>query len=90
MLAKGVSDVFHLKKKGRLETGYDADFTLIDLYNSYKIKTSDMHSKGKYTPFNGITFDSVIDKVFLRGEMLLDSGNLINTKLQGKLQTIIS
>ena len=90
MLSRGISDVFHLKKKGRLETGYDADFTLIDLYNSYKVKTSDMHSKGKYTPFDGITFDSVIDKVFLRGEMLLDNGNFINTKHQGKLQTIIS
>ncbi|MBL7127779.1 MAG: allantoinase AllB [Ignavibacteria bacterium] len=89
LLSRGVSDVFHLKKIGRLETGYDADFTLLNLYNPYKVKASEMHSKGKYTPFEGIIFDSVIDKVFLRGEMLLDRENLVNSKVQGKLQTII-
>jgi len=87
MLSNGITDVFHLKRKAKLKSGYDADFTLIDLYNSYKIRTSDMYSKGKYTPFDGITLNAVIDRVFLRGKMLLENGNLLNSELEGKLQT---
>lgn len=89
LLSEGVSDVFGLKNKGRLVNGYDADFTLIDLHKSQQIKALDMYSKGKYTPFESVTFNSVIDKVFLRGDLLLDEGKLINEEMQGKLQTII-
>ncbi len=31
-----------------------------------------MHSKGKYTPFEGITFNAVVKKTFLRGEIIMN------------------
>ena len=89
LLTEGISDVFRLNNKGKLVNGFDADFTLIDLYERQKVKALDMHSKGKYTPFEDVTFNSVIDKVFLRGELLLNEGKFVNGELKGKLQTII-
>jgi allantoinase len=89
LLTEGVSEIFRLNKKGKLVNGLDADFTLLNLYKRLKIKVLDMYSKGKYTPFEDVTFNSVIDKVFLRGELLLDKGKLVNGELEGKLQKII-
>ncbi len=31
-----------------------------------------MHSKGKYTPFEGVTFNAVVEKTFLRGELIMN------------------
>ena len=31
-----------------------------------------MHSKGKYTPFEGNIFNSVVKKTFLRGELIMN------------------
>jgi len=89
LLSEGVSKVFQLNNKGELVNRLDADFTLINLHKRQEIKALDMFSKGKYTPFENVTFNSVIDKVFLRGELLLDDGKLVNRELKGKLQTTI-
>ena len=89
LLSEGVSEIFQLNNKGKLAKGLDADFTLMNLYKRLRIKALDMYSKGKYTPFEDVTFNSVIDKVFLRGELLLDEGKLVNGELKGKLQKII-
>ena len=38
-----------------------------------------MHSKGKYTPFNGHQFDCVIEKTILRGNVIMNkSGDTDN------------
>jgi allantoinase len=53
--------------KGRLEPGKDADMALLDLWNDQVVNSREMHSKGKYTPFEGVTFNAKVEIVFLRG-----------------------
>ncbi len=44
-----------------------------------------MHSKGKYTPFEGVTFNAVVEKTFLRGELIMNkSGKIEQTIGYGK------
>ncbi len=72
LLSSNVADYFNLKNKGYLKEGHDADFSLIDLWDNQVINSGGMHSKGRYTPFEGITFNSVVEKTFLRGEIIMN------------------
>ncbi len=60
-------------KKGSLQIGTDADFTIIDLNKTYLVDESKLHSKGKYSPFNKTEFSCSIDKTIVRGKIVFDS-----------------
>ena len=61
-----------MPNKGYIKEGYDADFALVNPWNTQVVSSADMHSKGKYTPFEGITFNTVVEKTFLRGEIIMN------------------
>ena len=81
LLSTNVADYFYLKDKGYIKEGYDADFALINLWDKQVIKSTNMHSKGKYTPFEGITFNSVVEKTFLRGELIVNNSGETEQKI---------
>jgi dihydroorotase len=57
--------------KGRFQTGYDADFIVVDLKNVCKIKSESLHSKCGWTPFEG--WPAIFhENVFIRGEKLIE------------------
>ena len=68
LLSTNVADFFGIKTKGKLAQGFDADITLVDLWNSKTVRASEMHSKGKYTPFNGMRLNAVIKSSFIFGK----------------------
>ena len=72
LLSSNVADYFNLKNKGYIKKEFDADFALINLWDKQIINSKEMHSKGKYTPFEGITFQSVVEKTVLRGETIMN------------------
>ena len=59
-------------KKGKIVEGYDADFALINLWEKEIVKSQNMHSKGKYTPFEGTEFSCKVEKTILRGKVIMD------------------
>lgn len=73
LLSSNVADYFNLEDKGYVKEGYDADFALINLWDKKVISSKEMHSKGKYTPFEGVTFNAVVEKTFLRGNLIMNS-----------------
>jgi allantoinase len=75
LLITNPADFFGLTHKGKLEFEKDADITLVNPWKSEIVKSDDMHSKGKYTPFEGITFNAVIEKTILRGKVIYDRKN---------------
>ena len=71
LLSTNVADYFKLSdRKGRLHPDKDADFALIDLWNSQIVRAEKMHSKGKYTPFDGLEFNAAVNSTFVRGKMV--------------------
>jgi allantoinase len=68
LLSTNVATYFGIKSKGKIEIGCDADFTLIDIWNSKTVRASEMHSKGKYTPFEGVRFNAVVKESFVLGK----------------------
>ncbi len=75
LLSVNVIQYFGIKNKGKLELGYDADIALIDLWNGEKITSENMHTKFKFTPFQGRTFNAIVEKTFLRGKIIADRKN---------------
>ena len=72
LLSTNAAKFFNLADKGELSENKDSDFTLIDLWNSQVISADNMHSKGKYTPFDGVTFNAVVKNTYLRGEEIMN------------------
>ncbi|MDP4116854.1 MAG: amidohydrolase family protein, partial [Bacteroidota bacterium] len=54
LLASNTAAFFKLDEKGVIKNGYDADFSIINLWDSQIVKSKNMHSKGKYTPFENV------------------------------------
>lgn len=79
-LAGNQADFFNLKTKGKIEKSFDADFCLINLWESEVVQSTNMHSKGKYTPFEGLKLNSIVEKTFLRGELIMDRNTKYFTK----------
>ena len=82
LLSTNIAEFFSLAPaKGRISTGCDADFALINLWDSQVVRSENMHSKGKYTPFDGVKFDAVVEATFLRGKMILNRNGESEVKL---------
>lgn len=75
LLSTNAAKFFDLTDKGELSEKKASDFTLIDLWNSQVISAENMHSKGKYTPFEGVTFNAVVKNTYLRGEEIMNRDN---------------
>lgn len=75
LLSTNAAEFFNLRKKGKLEVGGDAEFALINLWTTETIKSKNMHSKGKYTPFENVIFNARVEKTFLRGMLVMDRKN---------------
>jgi len=70
--------------KGSLKIDTDADFTVVNLTEENIIDPDNLHSKGKYTPFEGRKFNTKIEKTFCRGNLLIDKNKFLGKKGIGK------
>jgi allantoinase len=73
LLSSNAAEMFNITYKGKIEKTFDADFVLIDPWKSSIIKSDEMLSKGKYTPFNGLKLNCKIESVYLRGTQLYNN-----------------
>ena len=80
-LLDNAANYFNLLNKGEIKENYDADIALINLWDREKIYSENMHSKGKYTPFEGMTFDCRVDKTILRGNVIMDREGSVEKKI---------
>ncbi len=58
-------DVGH--RKGLLEAGFDADFSVIDERSSWTVRAEDLHNKNRYTPLEGMSLEGRIQETWVRG-----------------------
>ena len=80
LLSSNAARIFGLKEKGFLKEGFDADIILADMRTTELFTASAMHSKGKYTPFEGVRFGASVRKTFLRGNLIIDKNSAsVNT-----------
>ncbi len=89
LLSTNIAEYFNIPGKGYLKPGYYADLCLIDLWNTQLVKSANMKSKGKYTPFEGATFNAVVNQTYLRGEKIFDLNESVTDNYNyGKFITV--
>jgi allantoinase len=64
-------------RKGRLEPGADADFTLVDPQATTVVDASRLHSKEPQSPWQGRRLRGAVDRTILRGEVIARRGELV-------------
>ncbi len=76
-MAEKPAEIFHMRRKGFLRKGKDADITLVDMKAKHKIDSEKLHTKAKYSPFDGFECKGKPEKVIVSGEVIMDSGQII-------------
>ncbi|MEM4363070.1 MAG: allantoinase AllB [Candidatus Caldarchaeum sp.] len=68
-------------RKGAIMPGSDADFVIIDPREKSRIAASKLHSKQKFTPFDGYELSMKIRYTILRGEVIAADGEPTGKKI---------
>lgn len=82
-LSKKPAEIFGIfPKKGDIQIGADADIIIVA--NKPKtITKNNRHSSADYTVYEGFKVDYSVEKVFQRGNLLVENGKFIGNKGQG-------
>jgi len=70
--------VFGVKNKGRIEVGFDADFTVVDMKKTRTIENSWIASRCGWTPFDGMKVQGWPTHTILLGEVVMENDTVVS------------
>jgi dihydroorotase len=73
----GPARIFNISRKGRIATGYDADFTIVDMKRRETITDEWVASRAGWTPYNGVSVIGWPVSTILRGNTVMWQGELV-------------
>jgi dihydroorotase len=79
-MCHNVADLFRVEKRGYVREGYYADLVLVNLNKQQTVSKENILYKCGWSPFEGYTFDSSIEKTFVNGHLVFDNGKLDESK----------
>ncbi|MDX6614480.1 MAG: allantoinase [Blastocatellia bacterium] len=62
------------ERKGRIVSGYDADFVIWNPHEEFVVKADTLQHRHKLTPYDGERLNGVVQTTFLRGQKIYDRG----------------
>jgi dihydroorotase len=77
LMATSPAEIFAMKRVGSLTEGNQADLTVVDLTEKFKVDSATFHSKAKYSPFDGWPVQGKAVKTFVRGQLIMDEGEIV-------------
>ncbi|MFN0204017.1 MAG: dihydroorotase [Bacteroidia bacterium] len=66
---------FEVSKRGFIREGYFADLVLIKMDTPWTVTKNNLLYKCQWSPFDGLTFNAQVNKTFVNGNCVYDSGN---------------
>jgi dihydroorotase len=66
-----------VKNKGRIQVGYDADFTIVDLKKQVTIENKWIVSKCKWTPYDGMKVTGWPVAAILKGKVAMENDEIL-------------
>jgi dihydroorotase len=77
LTSHGPGRIFGIAGKGRIATGYDADFTVVDLKQSGRITNQWMESRAGWTPYDGLEVTGWPKGTIVRGRRVMWEGEIL-------------
>ncbi len=77
LTSSGTERVFGIKGKGRIDVGYDGDFTVIDLRAERTITNDWIASKSGWTPYDGMKVTGWPKATIVRGNIVMREDELV-------------
>lgn len=77
MTAEAPARYFGIPGKGKIATGYDADFALVDLGKSFVLEERDLHQRHPLSPYTGSGFRGRVERTILRGQTIFQQGRIM-------------
>ncbi len=71
------ADLFRIKQRGYIRTGYHADLVLVDLNKKWEVSTNNILYKCKWSPFEGTVFNSSVIYTIVNGEVVFNEGRIL-------------
>ena len=68
------------QRKGLISIGRDADLVIWNPDREFRVESSLIHHRHKLTPYAGEILHGVVEKTFLRGQMVYDDGDFAEPK----------
>jgi len=85
-MCHNVADLFRIEKRGYIREGYYADLALVNLNKDETVDKSNILYKCGWSPFEGYTFNSAIEKTFVNGHLVYDHGKFDESQKGARLQ----
>jgi dihydroorotase len=80
-----VADLFRIDKRGYVREGYFADLVLVNLNKPTEVTKQNILYKCGWSPFEGHSFKSSIEKTFVSGHLVYDQGKFDESKYGNRL-----
>jgi dihydroorotase len=87
-MSHNVADIFNIEKRGYIREGYFADLVVVNLNKPNTVTKESLLYKCGWSPFEGHTFASSIEKTFVSGHLVYNNGTFDETK-KGERLTFI-
>ena len=84
-MSHNVADLFRIEKRGYIREGYFADLVLVNLNKPQTVSKQNILYKCGWSPFEGHTFKSSIEKTFVNGHLVYDNGKFDESKFGSRL-----
>jgi allantoinase len=62
-------------RKGAIANGYDADIVIWNPHRNFIVNAAQLEHRHKLTPYHGESLKGIVEKTFLRGRKIYDSGH---------------
>lgn len=82
-MAHAVAECFRIRERGYIREGYYADLVLVDLNKPWTVSRENILAKCGWSPFEGHTFRSAIEKVWVSGHLAYAEGKF-DESVKGK------
>ena len=72
-----VAEIYSIKDRGFIREDYWADLVLVDLDSKTKVNQENILYECSWSPFVNKTFNSMINKTFVNGQLVYDEGRIL-------------
>ncbi len=73
------AELFQIEKRGFIREGYFADLVLVTPDKDYEVTKDNILYKCGWSPFEGQTFSSTIEKTFVNGKLVFNNGSILES-----------